>query len=209
MSDNIHSQYDFFQAVQLDAEGNLLVSIVNFTGGTSGGTVTGDYLPLSGGTITGDLNLESSLYISGLTFQTLYGGNVVNDQTIIADAGGASTIAYEINIDGGLVGGGAEAVGHHPYKVDLLSSGNYYSFSGEVNVLSVKNLTSDTSIVLPSYPKDGFYVVKDKSGNAGLYKITVSVEGGGTIDGETEYIININTKPSITFLYDSDGYIVI
>jgi hypothetical protein len=100
-------------------------------------------------------------------------------------------------------------VGHHPYKVDLLSSGNYYSFSGEVNVLSVKNLTSDTSIVLPSYPKDGFYVVKDKSGNAGLYKITVSVEGGGTIDGETEYIININTKPSITFLYDSDGYIVI
>lgn len=34
MSDKINSQYDFFQAVQLDADGNLLVKVIG--GGGSG-----------------------------------------------------------------------------------------------------------------------------------------------------------------------------
>ncbi len=40
---------------------------VNFTGSTTGGTLSGDYLPLSGGTVTG-----GTVFQSGLTANTIY-----------------------------------------------------------------------------------------------------------------------------------------
>jgi hypothetical protein len=40
---------------------------INFTGSTTGGTVSGDYLPLSGGTVTG-----GTIFQSGLTANTFY-----------------------------------------------------------------------------------------------------------------------------------------
>lgn len=45
---------------------------VNFTGSTTGGTVSGDYLPLSGGTVTG-----STIFQSGLTANTFYSSGQV------------------------------------------------------------------------------------------------------------------------------------
>jgi len=45
---------------------------VNFTGSTTGGTVSGDYLPLSGGTVTG-----GTLFQSGLTANTFYSSGQV------------------------------------------------------------------------------------------------------------------------------------
>lgn len=47
---------------------------VNFTGSTTGGTVSGDYLPLSGGTVTGGTIFQSGLTantISATTYQNL------------------------------------------------------------------------------------------------------------------------------------------
>ena len=45
---------------------------VNFTGSTTGGTVSGDYLPLSGGTVTG-----GTIFQSGLTANTIYSSGQV------------------------------------------------------------------------------------------------------------------------------------
>jgi hypothetical protein len=45
---------------------------VNFTGTTTGGTVSGDYLPLSGGTVTG-----GTIFQSGLTANTFYSSGQV------------------------------------------------------------------------------------------------------------------------------------
>jgi hypothetical protein len=45
---------------------------VNFTGTTTGGTVSGDYLPLSGGTVTG-----GTMFQSGLTANTFYSSGQV------------------------------------------------------------------------------------------------------------------------------------
>lgn len=64
MAEDINNQYDFFKAVQLDADGNLLVSIVN--------GLSGDYLPLSGGTVTGD-----TVFTAGLTANSLSSNSIL------------------------------------------------------------------------------------------------------------------------------------
>jgi hypothetical protein len=45
---------------------------INFTGSTTGGTTSGDYLPLSGGTVTG-----GTIFQSGLTANTIYSSGQV------------------------------------------------------------------------------------------------------------------------------------
>lgn len=160
-------------------------------------TLTGDFLPLTGGTM------------SGLTFYYLdCKASTTVTPDFILDGGSGATIAFEVNINGGIVGGASEPDGHHPYKVDLLSSGTAYTFSGEINVLSISTLTADTTVTLPAIPSKDFYVVKDKTGNAGTYPISIGA-GGTLINGASSYIINLNTKPSITFLYDGEEYITI
>lgn len=284
MALEINDQYDFFKAVQIDDDGNLLVSIVNQSGGTgdnyyttaatlsgsvitfdrtdladaysvdlSGITATGDYLPLSGGVLTGGV---TGTTIQGTTLIATYlntyyvrdaGGTVVIDTTnrtlntsngldiaydwengifyrttsTIFDCGGASviisdtldggsgsTLDFEYNANNGTVALATEPEKSYPYKVDRLTSGSAYTFSGEINVLSIDTLTQNTTINLPQFANNNFYTVKDNTGNAGIYAITVEA-GNKTINGEDSYIINIGTKPSITFLWNGVEYITI
>ena len=228
MALEIDNQFDFFKNVQLDDDGNLLVSIVGFTGGTNyyttgatldgttvvfdrndqvsaytvdlssiaGGGTSGDYLPLSGGTLTG---------LMSTTFDCS-GATVVVDATL--DGGSGATLDFEYNVNCGFVGRASEPDKNSPYRIDRLAIGSAYTFSDNLNVLSIASLTQDATVTLPSTPNYSFYVVKDKTGNAGTYPITVSA-GDITINGETNYIINLNTKPSITFLWDGEEYITI
>lgn len=61
---------------------------VNFTGTTTGGTVNGDYLPLSGGTVTG-----GTVFQSGLTANTFYSSGQVSIGTTSQDAAAIIEIA--------------------------------------------------------------------------------------------------------------------
>jgi len=157
-----------------------------------GGTISGDYLPLSGGTLTGNLNIDGDLSVSGLTSNFIIGG----------DANG-----YDYTIDGG--DANFPIFNDYGELYPIISNGQTtYIFSEPANVLSISILTGNTAVILPQYPASRQYVVKDKTGNAALFPVTVSGTNV-TINGETEYIINLGSKPSITFLWDGTEYITI
>jgi hypothetical protein len=61
---------------------------VNFTGTTTGGTISGDYLPLSGGTVTG-----GTIFQSGLTANTFYSSGQVGIGTSNPNAAAIIEIA--------------------------------------------------------------------------------------------------------------------
>lgn len=68
----------------------LLTDILYRLDNTSGGTVTGDYLPLSGGTLTGQLNVNSDVLVSGQV--TAGSGAIVLSGYGIADMYGDSIV---------------------------------------------------------------------------------------------------------------------
>lgn len=103
-----------------------------------------------------------------------------------------------------------EPINKSPYNTFILTAGTSYSFTGTVNTVSVNKTTgSATHVNLPSSPVvNNFYIVKDRKGDSVLNPITVS-GGTKTIDGNTSYQIKANNKPSLTFLFDGQEYIVI
>lgn len=88
----INDQFDFFKNVQLDDEGNLLVSIVNLTGGTGGDNYYTTGATLSGATVIFDRNDTPAAYSVDLS-SIAGGGNI--------DGGTAFSIPIDLNIDGG------------------------------------------------------------------------------------------------------------
>ena len=66
---------------------------INFTGTTTGGTATGDYLPLSGGTVTGNTIFQSGLTaytISATTYENLPSFNYAQIDTITQFSAGTN-----------------------------------------------------------------------------------------------------------------------
>lgn len=138
----------------------------------------------------------------------------------VYDGGGASQ-----SVEDGLSGGtatstmffqdinGGSADGENPtglkgYIKDRISDLASYIFSDPINLLSIKSLDKALDVTLPEAPQKQFYVVKDVSGEAGTYNITIS-STNNTINGESNFIIDLNTKPSVTFFWDGAEYITI
>jgi hypothetical protein len=98
------------------------------------------------------------------------------------------------------------------YKSYTMTSGSTYSFTnfGSINTLSVnKTIGSTTSVVLnnPGTTNE-FYVVKDRKGDSLTNPIIVSA-GTYSIDGLLKATMSQVGNPSLTFLFDGDGYIII
>ena len=95
MSKNISSQYDFFQNVQLVANGNLLVSIVG-SGGTAGNNYYTTGATLSGTVVT--FNRTDLINAYSVDLASIAGsGSGLN-----LDAGYPSSILMEPNYEAGL-----------------------------------------------------------------------------------------------------------
>jgi hypothetical protein len=160
---------------------------------------------------TPTINLVASPSVNNLTFSgTAIGGNV---QVGV----GTFTSLSATTISGGTIYSGGtnlydifEPKNKSPYETYILTAGTTFNFTGSVNTVSVnKTIGSNTQVNLPSSPiTNNFYVVKDRKGDSKSNPITVS-GGTYTIDGNTSYQIKANNKPSLTFLFDGQEYIVI
>lgn len=137
---------------------------VNFTGSTTGGTVSGDYLPLSGGTVTGGTIFQSGLTantISATTYQNLPSsfqsvrinnttqfsantGNFINFSgvNLTITSGANNTLIFSADTGGG--GGG----------VTQITAGNGISISptggtGNVRIDATTLIASSSLVIVP------------------------------------------------------------
>lgn len=96
------------------------------------------------------------------------------------------------------------------YDVTGMTTGTAFTFNNTFNTLSINlDSSSATTIFLNDSPSiNEFYIVKDRNGIAPNFNITVS-GSGKNIDGDASIVISSAGKPSYTFLYDGDEYIII
>jgi hypothetical protein len=76
---------------------------------------------------------------------------------------------------------------------------NYY--------IGVTDTSAPRSLVLPvtGVSKDQVFIINDESGLAGTNNITVTVQGGALINGQSSAIIDLNYE-SISFIFDGTNY---
>jgi len=160
-------------------------------------------------------------YVTGFTYNNA-------NQLIISQNNGQTDLSVTINTVTGLTVNGnliitgttisnvisASTYQNLPsqYKSFILTGGTLYTFTDFkiINTLSVnKTIGSPTTVVLDQTPNvNDFFVVKDRKGDSVNNSITVS-GGTYTIDGNTTVVIKQNNKPSLTFLFVGDEYIII
>jgi len=87
-----------------------------------------------------------------------------------------------------------------------------YNVSNDDDVVFINRPSATSSVILPSTGTDGskkrsFYI-KDYSGSAGTYPITITSAGGKTIDGGTFAILN-GGYSHIHVIYDGTNWKII
>jgi hypothetical protein len=80
---------------------------------------------------------------------------------------------------------GRATVANAAYTV---TAANYEVAYTSLSAAQTVTLTAASSIGTAAYPQ--YFLIKDETGNAGTYNLTVSVSGGGTIDGASSKSIN-------------------
>ncbi len=98
---------------------------------------------------------------------------------------------------GGSGGGGGGGAGTWTGRV-VTASGNVTILAGDGIVEIAKTVPATTQVVIPAgLTAFQEYVIKDGSGNAGTYNITL-VPSSGTIDGAASFVLDANWE-SISF----------
>lgn len=153
----------------------------------------GNFLPITGGTMTGDIIMEPGTMIT-LPDAPVDPSDVVNkayvDALFALCCGDGSPLIPTITID---------ATDSDPCYEALLTD----------QTILVDTSLGPVDICLPAnHPEDKFYDVKDISGQAATNNITVYSNDGDTLDGNANYIINVNYF-SATFVSDGTNWYVI
>ena len=107
------------------------------SGGSSGGTLSGDYLPLSGGTVTG-----ATIFTNGLTANTISGG------TFFGDGSGLSGIT-DTYVTGATFSGTTLIINQNENQPDVTATLSSVSLSGALssitfNIVSTAGISAST-----------------------------------------------------------------
>lgn len=88
-----------------------------------------------------------------------------------------------------------------PHTVSIFDQVILCNKSGEAAPFTVNLPTGATHTL-------GSVTIKDKKGNAGTYPITVNADGAETIDGASNYVIDVD-RASITLVFEGTEWSVI
>lgn len=131
-------------------------------------------------------NVTGELQISGTALTV-----TADEINAIADPGGSvfnQAVTFNESV---LLNGDLTLDSGFSYFVSAFAEANPTITNG--NCIIHINFAGAVSVVLPTPDEAGrFFIIKDGSGNASANHITITVEGGGTIDGQASYTINAN-----------------
>jgi hypothetical protein len=166
---------------------------------TSGGvSITAGGLTVSAGgaAITGNSTVTGTLTSSGALTVSSGGAAITGNSTVTGTLAVSSTLSAAGMTNTGYVVSKYVTAGASPYSA---LATDYY--------ISVSTASAVATVRLPDAPTTGrVFVIKDKSGNATTYNITVTTVGGAvTIDGSTSFTIDANYG-SISVIFNGTSY---
>jgi len=208
-----------------DGVGNAYWGAIS--GSTSGGTISGDFLPLSGGTVTGN-----TIFTSGLTATTISATTYLNLPTtsglqyyVSASTPTATLVSGDrwFNTNTGIelvfINDGDSSQWIQPFSVPgpLSPDVGYYNTTG---VTTGQTLTwdktywgvsgnSNVDLILPlTTGKEGYYlIIKDEAGICGTYRIRLT-PSSGTIDKNNYVDMNINFLSLTCMVRDGNWFLI-
>ena len=204
-----------------DAAGNDRISFDGSSGGmtASTATVSGDLetgtLGVAGGATIGGTGVTASAVATGTLIVTTSSATV-NGQAVATQPYVAAQITAGTATLQGQVASQAVSIAALQGQIGLfipvrtVTSGTSVTVLPADGVVRIKKSSgSATSVVLEANPVAGTtHTIKDAKGDAALNPITVTVAGGGTIDGASTCVIN-TSRQTVTFQYGGDEWSVI
>jgi hypothetical protein len=188
LSQNRNDQYSAFT-----------ISLSAYTGTTTGGTISGDYLPLSGGTLTGGLVANSGITantISATTYFNLPVSSLTSGTGIgLSNLNGNYTISYTGSSSGGTISGD-----YLPLSGGTVTGGTQFTGGLTANTISA---TTYQNLPVSGLTGGNNISVTGSNGN-----FTISFTGttgssftGGTVSGATNFTggLTANTISATTF----------
>jgi len=136
-----------------------------------------------------NIDEDTGLSRSALDVASIVAGGV--EAQSWTESGGVITSS----INGSLTIGGGQAInrtdaGAADYNPSILTSDYLITADNTAAARAITISTEDVSAGTAANPR--IFVIKDEYGNAGTYNLTVTLEGGGTIDGGVSALLSTN-----------------
>ena len=159
-----------------------------FNSGSSGGTISGDYLPLSGGTVSGSTN-----FTNGLTANTISGGTFFGN-------GSGLTGLTDIYVTGATFSGTSLIISRNESQPNITATISTVSLSGALASVSF-NIATTGSISASTFSGGTFI-----GNGSGLTGITDFYVTGGTFSGGTLTLNRQNGSLIVTGFTSTDTF---
>jgi hypothetical protein len=208
---------DSGSSVNVNGLTGIEVAIFNSASAVTTGTVKGFNLDIRNATDTTDsygLYIQTGAYTAGKTVTTDYGiyiaapyatGTVTNGYAIYSDSIEDSYFAGGMSIAGANFRS-KENVADVAYNPSVLTNDYCIAYTSLTAVRNV--IISSEDVASGSITSPRFFIVKDESGSAGSYNLTLTLESGGTIDGASSYVVTNNYGWIMFYVDGTNAYTI-
>jgi hypothetical protein len=183
----------------------------------------GTWSNAGGYTAAGAVNSGTAVVTTSATVPTLYGSsasggdltiegssNATNGDVLIQPTDGFTAVGPVTPKTTFAIGGGQSVkktnVANTDYDTSAITSDYIVAWTSLTAARAAVISTEDVESGTATQPR--VIVLKDESGNAGTYNVTITLENGGTIDGAASATINQPYMSLTIYLNGSNGFIM-